>query len=122
MSNDKKAAIWVGVIDDLWKLGKPRGEGGPWKNSLTKANVPSDPYLIGFYDKKTLNLSHNNNQQVQFTIEIDPTGNGDWMVFKTLRVGVGQTVTYVFPESFQARWIRFTTNHNTRVTAWLKYE
>jgi len=30
-SDDGKAAVWAGVIDDLWKLGKPHGSGGPWK-------------------------------------------------------------------------------------------
>jgi len=50
VSDDKKAMVWAGVIDDLWKLGKPTGHGGPWKNTSVKANDPSDPYLIGFYD------------------------------------------------------------------------
>src|SRR5690606_20917093 len=56
-SEDRKAQVWVGAIDDLWKLGKPVGHGGPWKGSNVKKNIPSDPYLIGFYDKKTLELS-----------------------------------------------------------------
>jgi hypothetical protein len=29
-SDDGKAAVWAGTIDDLWKLGKPSGTGGPW--------------------------------------------------------------------------------------------
>jgi len=32
ISDDKKAAVWAGVIDDLWKMGKPAGHGGPWKD------------------------------------------------------------------------------------------
>ncbi|MEI3117686.1 MAG: hypothetical protein V8T12_01250 [Parabacteroides johnsonii] len=52
ISDDGKAAVWVGVIDDLWTLGKPVGHGGPWKNTDVKAGIASDPYLIGFYDKK----------------------------------------------------------------------
>src|SRR5690606_22588779 len=39
VSEDKKLAIWAGVIDDLWKLGKPVGKGGPWKDSAVKANA-----------------------------------------------------------------------------------
>lgn len=35
-SADQKAAVWAGVIDDLWKMGKPVGEGGPWKNDRIK--------------------------------------------------------------------------------------
>src|SRR5690606_17360239 len=44
-SNDGKAAVWAGVIDDLWKLGKPIGHGGPWKDTPAKPGIPSDPYL-----------------------------------------------------------------------------
>src|SRR5690606_19962610 len=40
-SEDGKAKVWVGAIDDLWAMGKPVGTGGPWKNSPTKATVPS---------------------------------------------------------------------------------
>ncbi|MCK5210293.1 MAG: hypothetical protein KAQ79_19795, partial [Cyclobacteriaceae bacterium] len=71
-SEDGKAALWAGVIDDLWKMGKPVGEGGPWKNKVIEANVPSDPYLIGFYDKKKVSISHNQSTNVKFTIEVNP--------------------------------------------------
>ena len=42
-SDDGKAALWVGVADDLWKIGKPVGFGGPWLETNVKAGVPSDP-------------------------------------------------------------------------------
>ena len=45
-SEDGQAAVWVGVVDDLWNLGKAVGHGGPWKDSAAKANVASDPYLM----------------------------------------------------------------------------
>jgi hypothetical protein len=45
-SDDGKNALWAGAIDDLWKLGKPRGEGGPWKATPVKADEKSDPYLM----------------------------------------------------------------------------
>jgi hypothetical protein len=44
--------LWFGAIDDLWKLGKPRGEDGVWKNTAVKVNTPSLPYLMTGYDKK----------------------------------------------------------------------
>jgi len=28
-----KRGLWFGGVDDLWKLGKPVGIGGPWKSS-----------------------------------------------------------------------------------------
>jgi hypothetical protein len=120
-SEDGKAAIWAGVIDDLWKLGKPKGHGGPWKNSKVIKGVASDPYLIGFYDKKTLEISHDFNEEVEFTIEVEPIGHGPWMTYKKVKVGKGEVLKYEFPVGFQARWIRFKSNKNCNATAWLEY-
>jgi hypothetical protein len=122
VSQDGKAAVWAGVIDDLWKLGKPVGEGGPWKETLIKSGVPSDPYLIGFYDKRNLKLSHNSKETVTFTIEVEPIGHGPWMSYQTIAVKPGETREYNFPDTFQSRWIRFTADKECSATAWLIYE
>jgi hypothetical protein len=120
-SADKKAAVWAGAIDDLWKLGKPVGKGGPWINTLVKANEVSDPYLFGFYDKRTLELSHNGKSSVVFTVEIDPSGDSEWVTYKSFTVESGSTFKYEFPKSISGRWIRFSTNKNVESTAWLDY-
>ncbi|MDR1524986.1 MAG: hypothetical protein LBS79_07015 [Tannerella sp.] len=122
VSDDGKAAVWAGVIDDLWKLGKPVGKGGPWQNSDVVANTFSDPYLIGFYDRRKLKLSHLSSEVVTFIIEADPSGDGDWVKYETFPVKPKETLTHVFPDSFQARWIRLVANKNTKATAWLEYE
>lgn len=122
VSDDGKAAVWAGVIDDLWQLGKPVGKGGPWKDAEVKAGTVSDPYLIGFYDRKQLVLSHQSDKDVTFTIEVDPTGNGDWMEYKLQQVKAGEEWTYEFPEEFQSRWIRFSVDTDTKVTTWLEYK
>jgi hypothetical protein len=121
-STDGKAVIWAGVIDDLWQAGKPVGEGGPWKNSAVKAGVASDAYLIGFYDKRSLKLSHDLNEAVTFKIEVEPIGHGPWMNYKTVVVKPGKTLSLKFPETFQSRWIRFESDKTCSATAWLKYE
>ncbi|MGA0556280.1 hypothetical protein ACO2Q8_06505 [Larkinella sp. VNQ87] len=121
VSDDQKAAIWAGAIDDLWKLGKPTGHGGPWKNTSVNANETSDPYLIGFYDQRNLELSHKAKEPVTFTIEADPVGTGVWMPYKTVTVAPGKTVPFAFPKAFQARWIRFKTDKACTATAWLRY-
>ncbi|TDE13360.1 hypothetical protein [Dyadobacter psychrotolerans] len=121
-SADGKASVWAGTIDDLWKLGKPVGQGGPWKDSQVKKDVASDPYLIGFYDKKKLKLSHDLKQPVTFRIEAEPVGHGPWMTYKEIVVPAGKTVDYVFPDSFQSRWIRFAANQDCKATSWLIYE
>ncbi len=122
VSADGKAAVWAGVIDDLWELGKPVGRGGPWKDSEVKKGIPSDPYLFGFYDKKELSLSHEEERPVTFSIEFDPTGNGDWMNYQAVTVKPGETYSYTFPTGIEARWIRFTTDTDARATTWLEYK
>lgn len=122
VSDDGKAAVWVGAIDDLWGMGKPIGQGGPWKNTSVEAGDVSDPYLIGFYDKKTLTLSHHSQKEVTFIIEVDPTGNGKWMKYTTLTVSPDEKLIHTLDSNFQARWIRFSADTNTNVTAWLEYK
>ena len=121
-SADGKAAVWAGVIDDLWQMGKPVGEGGPWKNSAVKAGIASDPYLIGFYDKRSVTISHDSKESVIFKIEVEPIGHGPWMNYKVVTVAPGQSFNFIFPESFQSRWIRFVADTDCNATAWLKYK
>lgn len=123
VSDDKKTAVWVGVIDDLWKIGKPTGKGGPWVDAATTGNAPSDPYLFGFYDQRLLTLLHDNTEPVVFSVEMDPTGNGNWMKYADFTVKKGERFSHVFPENIQARWIRFSTNISVNnATAWLEYK
>ena len=121
-SEDGAASVWAGTIDDLWEFGKPVGEGGPWKDSRVKAGVPSDPYLIGFYDKKSLKLSHNSPRAVTFKIQVEPIGHGPWMNYKEVSVKNGETFEFTFPEGFQSRWIRFAADRDCEATAWLSYK
>lgn len=121
-SADGKAKIWAGTIDDLWKLGKPVGQGGPWKNTKVAAYTASDPYLIGFYDKKSLKISHNSSQPVTFRIEVEPIGHGPWMLYKEVTVKPNETFEHTFSDAFQARWIRFATDKDCQATTWLTYK
>lgn len=121
-SKDGKAAVWVGVIDDLWELGKPTGHGGPWLGTETEAGEASDPYLIGFYDDRSLTLSHNSDEPITFDIEADPMGDGPWMLYQRVTIAPGATYRHRFPDHFQARWIRFISDRPTRATAWLDYQ
>ncbi len=120
-SDDGKLSIWAGAIDDLWKLGKPTGSGGPWVDRHVSEGEYSDPYLIGFYDNRVLNLSHKSDRKVTFTVEADPTGEGDWMHYADFEVEPDDSFIYKFPDAFQARWIRFKTDSPCVATTWLEY-
>lgn len=121
-SSDGKAMLWVGTIDDLWALGKPVGHGGPWKNTQVSTGEFSDPYLIGFYDKKELILSHDQSSDVTFTLEVNPIGHGEWITYKKINVKAGESLNFNFPDSFQARWIRFSVNKSCKATTFLTYK
>ncbi|VGO19407.1 hypothetical protein [Pontiella sulfatireligans] len=119
-SADGKAAVWAGVVDDLWKLGKPRGEGGPWKDTAVKAGVPSDPYIMTAYDKKSVKLSASTATRI--TLEVDIDGTGLWVPYKTFEVKAGEMVLHEFPEAFSAYWVRATSDHDTTAITWFVYE
>ena len=121
-SDDGQAALWVGAIDDLWKLGKPIGEGGPWRNTPVTEGEISDPYLIGYYDQRALMLSHDSDASVTFTMEIDPTGHGPWIKYQEFEVKAGEIIHYDFPAEFEARWVRFGVDRACKATSWLTYD
>lgn len=120
-ADDGQCALWFGTIDDLWKLGKPRGQGGVWKNTNVKANQPSDPYLMTGYDQKSLTLSHDSNEAVIFQIEVDITGDNHWAISREIQVDPNESKTYHFPEGFNAYWVRLKTNQDTTATATFNY-
>ena len=56
------------------------------------------------------------------TIEIDPTGDGAWFPYATLRVPAGSAAVHEFPAGFLAQWVRFTAEAACRATATLTYK
>jgi hypothetical protein len=121
-SDDGKAALWAGAVDDLWKLPPPRGTGGPWKDTAVKAGAASDPYLMWGYHARRLTLSHTGSRSVTFIIELDLTGDGRWVEWKSFTVPAGGSVEETIPQEVQARWLRVTADRDTTATAWLQYK
>ena len=121
-SDDGKCALWVGAVDDLWQLGKPRGEGGPWRDSAVKAGEPSDPYLFNGYDRKSLTLSHTAAQPVTMRVEMDITAGGRWVAYRTFEVSAGKPLEHSFPEAYAAAWVRVVAEADCTASAVLKYE
>ncbi len=119
-SDDGKAALWVGAVDDLWQFGKPRGTGGPWMNTTVKADVPSDPFLMTGYDRKRLHLA--STTAAKLRVEVDFSGTGKWSTYREFDVAAGGAVEHEFPAAFAAYWLRVTADHDTTTTAQLTYE
>lgn len=121
-SDDGAVALWAGVIDDLWKFGKAFGVGGPWHESQVKAGVPSDPYLMTGYDKKSLAITNAGNVDAAITVEVDITGTGKWIRYQEFEIAAGAKANHEFPPAFNAYWIRFVSSVDTQSTAVLTYE
>ena len=120
-SDDGKLTLWLGVVDDLWALGKPRGEGGVWKNTPVRANIPSDPYLMTGYDKKTLHLEHQERTPQTFRVEVDITGAGLWVPYDRFTIELGKPLVHMFPAAFGAYWLRVVPEKSGTATAELLY-
>jgi hypothetical protein len=120
-STDRTRVIWLGVSDDLWRLGKVRGEGGPWKDADVKAGGVSDPYLMTGFDDKIMRLSHGGKSPLPVRVEVDLTGMGLWVHYATFEVPAGRVFEHRFREGFNAYWLRAVALADARVSADLTY-
>jgi hypothetical protein len=118
---EPQSGLWFGRTDDLWKLGKPQGWGGPWWEDNVKAGEPSDPYLMTGFDQKCLHLAHDAKRPVKFTVEVDFCGHGAWRKYATFVVSARGYRHHEFPAGFSAHWLRVTANKTCTATAQLHY-
>lgn len=121
-SPDGSAGLWFGDVDDLWKMGKPRGVGGPWKDAAVEAGKPSDAYLMAGYDRKSLAVSHDAAEAVTFAIEVDVLGDGTWVRYGQVEATSGKTAEHVFPAGYSAHWVRLAASRACKATAIFTYE
>jgi len=121
-SEDGQAAVWVGAADDLWQLGKPRGQGGPWLKTTVAAGKPSDPYLMTGYDRKSLKLTNHGAKPVRVTALLDVAGDGRTSAYRTFEVPAGGEVSHAFESWLNAYWVRFVADEDAVLSAQLTYE
>jgi len=118
---EPQSGIWMGKTDDLWNLGKPKGWGGPLWETPVKSNTPSDPFLMTGFDGKCLHLSHQDQGTVNFSIEVDFLGCGDFNPYRHVEVHAGGYEAFVFPQGFSAHWVRVTVSKDCIATAQFHY-
>ncbi len=121
LAGQPQAGLWFGKTDDLWSFGKPAGSGGVWLADDVVAEEASDPYLMIGFDKKVLHLQNLSSVDVEFTLQVDFIGNGDFVDYKTVKVTADGYLPYEFPAAFSAHWIRLKSNKNCRATAYFIY-
>jgi hypothetical protein len=115
-----QSGLWFGNIDDLWRMGKPAGWGGPWWNTPVKAGEVSDPFLMTGFDKKVVHLAHDSEENVDFALEVDFLGDGSWQRYRVFRFRRGYE-HHEFPDSFSAHWVRVRVDRDCNATAYFMY-
>ncbi len=121
LAGQPQAGLWFGKTDDLWNFGKPEGYGGVWYKTQVEKDEISDPFLMYGFDKKSVHLLHDSNESVDFVIQTDFTGNGDFQNFKTISVKPGEYVHYEFPDSYSAIWMRIVAEKSCKATVIINY-
>lgn len=129
-SEDGRVGLWVGDVDDLWKLGRPEGGGGPWNHTKVEAGVPSDPYIMTGFGEKSLALSHDGNAPVTVSIEVDVSMRANqganvysrWHSLAQVSVPPTTTQRFAFPEGFSAHWVRLRADRSCLATATFTYK
>ena len=121
VAGQPQAGLWFGKTDDLWQFGKPRGSGGVWREAEVKAGQSSEPFLMNGFDQKVVHFQHDTGQDVEFDIEIDFLGNGTWVNYKTVRVPPSGYGFHVFPQGFNAEWVRVIANADCKATVYFVF-
>ena len=115
VSEDGRVVLWAGVADDLWKLGKARGVGGPWKNTAVKAGEVSDPYLMTGFDRKTVTVELSD-PEATVKLEIDVTGTGVWA--QNTSITGSKTVDL---GDLRAYWVRAVADRDCTASVQFEY-
>ncbi|MGV3520680.1 hypothetical protein [Luteitalea sp.] len=110
-------ALWFGAIDDLFALGVPAGDGGPWHRTAVSPGVPSDPYLMAGFQCARLRVSHDRPTPIVVRIEIDALADGTWWTLDEVAVPGGEGVSYALPTGFLCHWLRLVPAASATMTA-----
>jgi len=115
-----QSGLWFGNIDDLWRMGKPAGWGGPWWNTPVKAGEVSDPFLMTGFDKKVMHFTHDARESVRLDVEVDFLGDGSWQLYQSFS-SPGRYIHHEFPDGFSAHWVRVKVNKDCSATVYFIY-
>jgi hypothetical protein len=118
---EPQSGLWFGKTDDLWNFGKPKGWGGPWWNTKVVAGEPSDPYLMTGFDQKCIHINHDAGKEVNFTIEVDFMGHGEFKPYGRLTLAANGYAHHTFSPGFSAHWVRLVSDTSCTATAQLHY-
>ena len=88
--------------------------GGPWKDAWVRDGKASDPYPMFGYDRKFLSVSSDRGADI--TIELDITGTGVWIPFRTFK-----TADRINISNLRAYRLRAVADRDCKATVQLEY-
>lgn len=110
------------TLEDIKKWGKPQGWGGVWAKEEVCRGEASEPFHFAGYGRRLLHLSHQEQGELAFIIELDAKGNGEWEVYETVQVPADGYKHILFGAEVQAEWIRIRAGAKASgVSAWFAF-
>lgn len=110
---EQGAGLWYGAVDDLWKLGKPKGEGAVWIDSEVKDGQESLPFLMTGYDQKQVRIVADKDVTITLLVDFDLNG---FHKYKSFDVKANRPVIFQFPDGFSAHWVKAHVNKACKTT------
>ena len=121
LAGQSHSALWFGSWKDLENLGAPVAWGGPWINDNVQTDKPSDPFLVNGFSEGVLHLKHNSESPVDFVIETDRDGQGQWQAVTAVNVPAKGYAYRVLKEELNAQWVRIRPRQDaTSVSAFFR--
>ncbi len=105
--------LWFGDFETLSQMGKPSGWGGVWHKENVSPGEPSEPFLCCGFEDRVLHLSHDSDEAVSFSIELDRRGTDVWEEYKVLTVPAHGYRYEILPEP-DACWLRLKADRRAK--------
>lgn len=74
------------------------------------------------YEQKSLSISHDSSENIQFIVEVDFLGTGEFVEYLAIDVEPRREFTHEFDQGFSAHWLRLISKTDTTATAQLSYK
>ncbi len=105
--------LWFTALDAPDKLGPAIARGSVWVDEPVQAGVPSDPFLLGGFAKRAVQLQHDGTAATTFSLEIDERGDGQWKTWADVALKADEATRWVeIPATVAGAWIRAKANRD----------
>lgn len=107
IAGQSNSGIWFGSWSDIEdKMGSPAGNGGPWLDDDLADGATSAPFLVRGFTEGCLHLRHASGHDVEFVIETDGDGQGEWKPAAKIQVPANAYRYHILNDELRAQWVR----------------